>query len=333
MTDALFLTSGDVDDLAEPADYVAAVRDAYRQVGEGAPAEPRTKLVNRDPPGMLTAYTAVLPETGAMGGYTYSAGFGAEDAWFMTPLFDAESGAPLALLDGASMNPFKTGAAGAVAVDALAREDATEIAVIGSGAQARGQLATTATVRDFEAVRVFSPTAENREAFAAEFRDRIDADVSAVESASAALSGADVVITATTASDPVIDDADVEPGTHVTAMGQYHPEKNELPPELVARATYVPDLRARATQDAGSFLAAVEAGLVDAESGVAAELGEVVAGDHPGRTSDDEVTVFDSGGTGIETTAAAHMLYKRASEADRGEPIEFAPASEALTGK
>jgi len=222
---------------------------------------------------MLTTYAAVLPETGAMGGYTYSAGFGAGDAWFMTPLFDAESGEPLALLDGASMNPFKTGAAGAVAVDdALARADATEIAVIGSGAQARGQLATTATVRDFEAVRVFSPTAENREAFAEEFDDRLDADVSAVASASEALDGADVVITATTASEPVIDDADVEPGTHVTAMGQYHPKKNELPPELIARATYVPDIRARAAQDAGSFLAAIEAGLID-EDHVAADLG------------------------------------------------------------
>ncbi|ACM57610.1 ornithine cyclodeaminase family protein [Halorubrum lacusprofundi] len=332
MTDTLFLTSADVDDLAEPADYVAVVRDAYRQIGEGAPAEPRTKLLNREPPGMLTTYAAVLPETGAMGGYTYSAGFGAGDAWFMTPLFDAESGEPLALLDGASMNPFKTGAAGAVAVDALARADATEIAVIGSGAQARGQLATTATVRDFEAVRVFSPTAENREAFAEEFDDRLDADVSAVASASEALDGADVVITATTASEPVIDDADVEPGTHVTAMGQYHPKKNELPPELIARATYVPDIRARAAQDAGSFLAAIEAGLID-EDHVAADLGEVVAGEHPGRTSDDEVTVFDSGGTGIETVAAAHMLYKRASEDGRGQTIDFAPASEALTGK
>ena len=332
MTDALFLTSSEVDDLAEPADYVAVVRDAYRQIGEGAPAEPRTKLVNRDPPGMLTTYAAVLPETGAMGGYTYSAGFGAEDAWFMTPLFDAESGEPLALLDGASMNPFKTGAAGATAVDALARADATDIAVIGSGAQARGQLATTATVREFESVRVFSPTAEHREAFADEFADRIDADVSAVASASDAVAGADVVITATTASDPVIDDADVEPGTHVTAMGQYHPKKNELPPELVARATYVPDIAARAAQDAGSFLTAVEAGLID-EGHVAADLGAVTAGEHPGRTSEDEVTVFDSGGSGVETVAAAHMLYERASEKGRGRTIDFAPASEALTGR
>ncbi|QKY17182.1 ornithine cyclodeaminase family protein [Halorubrum sp. CBA1229] len=332
MTETLFLTSADVDDLAEPADYVAAVRDAYRQIGEGAPAEPRTKLYNRDPPGMLTTYAALLPETGAMGGYTYSAGFGAGDAWFMTPLFDAESGEPLAVLDGASMNPFKTGAAGATAVDALAREDATDVAVIGSGAQARGQLATTATVRDFEAVRVFSPTAEHREAFADEFDDRIEPDISAVPSASAAVAGADVVITATNASDPVVDDADVEPGTHVTSMGQYHPEKNELPPELVARSTYVPDIRERAAQDAGSFLAAVEAGLVG-EDHVAADLGEVVAGGHPGRTSEEEITVFDSGGTGIETVAAAHMLYERASEKGRGQTIDFAPASEALTGR
>ena len=333
MTETLFLSSDDVDDLAEPADYVAAVRDAYRQVGGGAPAEPRTKLFNREPPGMLTTYAALLPETGAMGGYTYSAGFGAGDAWFMTPLFDAESGEPLALLDGASMNPFKTGAAGAVAVDALARDDATELAVIGSGAQARGQVATTATVRAFDAVRVFSPTPENREAFAADFDERLDAEVTAVGSASVALAGADVVITATTASDPVIDDRDVEPGTHVTAMGQYNPEKNELPPELVARATYVPDLRARATQDAGSYLAAVEAGLIAEGEGIAADLGAVVAGDHPGRTSDEEVTVFDSGGTGVETVAAAHMLYERASEKGRGQTIDFAPASEALTGE
>lgn len=332
MTDALFLSHEDVTDLAEPADYVRVVRDAYRQRGEGAAAEPRTKLVNEEPPGMLTTYVAVLPETGVMGGYTYSAGFGARDAWFVTPLFDAESGEPLALLDGASMNPFKTGAAGAVGVDALARSDASEVAVIGSGAQARGQLRATATVRDLDAVRVYSPTTDHREAFATEMRAELDAAVDPVASSAAALDDADVVITATNASEPVVDDATVEPGTHVTAMGQYHPGKNELPPETVARATYVPDLRDRVTRDAGSFIAAMDAGLVD-EDDVHAELGEVVAGVAPGRTSDDEVTVFDSGGTGIETAAAANLLYERAAERDRGTEIPFAPASEALTGR
>jgi len=332
MTDALFLTSEEVDGLATPAEYVEAVREGYRQRGEGAPARPRTRLLNEDPPGMLTDYTAVLPDTGAMGGYMYAAGFGAGDAWFVTPLFDADSGEPLAILDGASMNPFKTGAAGAVAVDALARDDAEEVAVIGTGPQARGQLRTTATVRDLSAVRVFSPTREHRETFAAEFADELAADVTAVEESGRAVRGADVVITATTATTPVFDDEDLADGAHVTAMGQYHPERREVPAGTVARAGYVPDLRERVTTDAGSFIHALDEGLIE-EDHVRAELGEVVAGVAAGRESDGEVTLFDSGGTGIETVAAGHMLYERASEAGLGSTVEFAPASEALTGR
>ncbi|RQG89937.1 ornithine cyclodeaminase family protein [Natrarchaeobius halalkaliphilus] len=331
MTDTLFLTSSDVADLATPAEYVDAVRAGYRQRGNGAPAKPRSKFFRSDPGGMLTSYAAVLPETGAMGGYMYSAGFGAEDAWFMTPLFDATSGAPLALLDGASMNPFKTGAAGAVAVDELAREDADALAVIGSGAQARGQLRTTATVRAFSDVRVYSPTADHRESFAADFDDQLEATVRAVDSSTAAITGADVVITATRADDPVFDGSKLEAGTHVTAMGQYAPERCELDTTTIERATYVPDLRERATFDAGSFLAALDAGVVT-EDHIHAELGEIVAGNARGRTSDDEITVFDSGGTGIETVAAAYMLYEKARAEGIGTEIAFEPASEALTG-
>ncbi|GAA0656675.1 ornithine cyclodeaminase family protein [Salarchaeum japonicum] len=332
MTDARYLASDDVSDLATPADYVEAVRDAYRQRGEGAPAEPRTKLVNDDPPGMFTTYAAVLPDTGAMGGYMYSAGFSERDAWFMTPLFDADSGEPLALLDGASMNPFKTGATGAVGVDALARHDATSVAVIGSGAQARGQLRCTAEVRDLETVWVYSPTKESREAFAGEMNTALDAAVAAVASPDAAIEDADIVITATNAAEPVFDGDHLEDGTHVTAMGQYHPGKRELDATTIERAVYVPDLRARATKDAGSFLHALDEGVVT-EDHIHAELGEVLVGDAPGRTSDDDITVFDSGGTGIETAAAAYMLYERAEEAGRGTTIDISPASDALTGE
>ncbi|SFS81462.1 ornithine cyclodeaminase family protein [Halostagnicola kamekurae] len=332
MTETLFLSSDAIEDLASPAEYVEAVREGYRQRGRGAPADPRSAYFRTDPDGMFTDYAALLPETGAMGGYMYSAGFDAGDAWFVTPLFDAQSGEPLAILDGASMNPFKTGAAGAVAVDSLAREDATTLAVVGTGPQARGQVHTTATVRDFEEVRVYSPTAENRAAFADEFDDQLEASVRAVSSSEAAVSGADVVITATTSTEPVFDGEHLEPGAHVTAMGQYHPDKRELDATTIERSTYVPDLRERVSQDAGSFIAAREAGRVSDEH-VHAELGDVVAGTEPGRTAADEITVFDSGGTGIETVAAASLLYERALENDRGTPIPFAPASEALTGR
>jgi alanine dehydrogenase len=332
MTETLVLTSDDVAGLAEMDEFVDAVRDGYRQRGRGAPAKPRTTLMNDEPTGMLTGYSAILPETGAMGGYMYSAGFGAADAWFMTPLFDAESGAPLALIDGASMNPFKTGAVGAVGLDALAREDATSLAIIGSGAQARGQLKAAVTVRDIETVSVFSPTKESRESFAAEMNEALSASVAAVASSAAAVEDSDIVITATTASEPVFDGDILEDGTHVTAMGQYHPKKRELDVKTVERATYVPDLRERATQDAGSFLAAVESGAVD-EDHIHAELGEVVAGEKPGRESADEITVFDSGGTGIETVASAYMLYEKAREEGLGSTISLSPASEALTGE
>ncbi|WP_135826603.1 ornithine cyclodeaminase family protein [Halorussus ruber] len=332
MTEAVFLTSEEVAGLASPAEYVEAVREGYRQRGEGAPARPRAKLTNADPPGMLTDYSAILPETGAMGGYMYAAGFGEEDAWFMTPLFDAESGEPLALLDGASMNPFKTGAAGAVGTDALAREDAETLAVIGAGSQARGQLRAIDTVRDLESVWVYSPTKESREEFAAEMNEQIDPSVAAVASSAAAVEEADIVVTATTAGDPVFDGDLLAAGTHVTAMGQYHPNKRELDARTIERAKYVPDLRDRVEQDAGSFIAALDEGAIS-EDHVHAELGEVVAGEAPGRESDEEITVFDSGGTGIETVASAHMLYEKAKDEGLGSEISFAPASEALTGR
>lgn len=331
MTDALFLRNEDVVDLATPSEYVEAVGKAYRERGEGAQAEPRTLLGNDDPPGLMTGYLAVLPETGAMGGYTYAAGFGGRDAHFVLPLFDVESGEPLAVLDGAGMNPYKTGAAGAVGVDALAREDASTLGIIGSGTQARGQLLATATVRDLENVAVYSPTEEHREAFAEEMDDRLDATVEAVESSARAVTDSDIVVTATNASEPVFDGGDLSEGAHVTAMGQYHPKKRELDEETVARSTYVVDLYGRLEQDAGAYIAARESGTIP-DDHVHAELGEVVAGAKPGRQSPSEITVFDSGGTGIETVAAAKLLYDRVREQGLGERIEFAPASEAFVG-
>lgn len=329
MTEALFLRSDEIEGLATSEEYVSAVRKGYRQVGEGAPAEPRTTLPNADPPGMLTSYSAILPETGVMGGYTYSAGFGAGDAWFITPIFDPGSGKPLAILDGAYMNPFKTGAVGAVGIDALARSDATSLAVIGSGRQARGQLVSAATVRDFDRVTVYSPTKAHRESFAATMNDELEPTVAAVASSAAAVEGADVVITATKADNPVFDSDHLADGTHVTAMGQYNPEKREIDGSTVQRAVYVPDLRARAFQDAGAFLKAMDEGLVD-EDHIHAELGDVITGSAEGRSSAEDVTVFDSGGTAIETVAVAHLLYEKASAAGRGSTIDFAPASRAM---
>lgn len=331
MSEVRYLNGKEVADLATPAEYVEAVRAAYAERGNGADAQPRTKLTREDIAGMMTGYLSILPEKGYMGGYMYAAGFGSSDAWFVTPLFDAADGDLVSIIDGASMNPFKTGATGAVAIDELARTDATDLAIIGTGSQARGQLITAATVRELDTVRVFSPTAESREAFVTEFDTKLTATVEAVPSSRDAIQGADIIITATTASEPVIEDEHIDPGTHITAMGQYDPAKRELEGDTIARATYVPDLRERAFQDAGSFLHALDAGLVN-EDHIHAELGDVVSGNAAGRSTSEEITVFDSGGTGIETIGAASMLFEKAQAADLGTMIEFFPASEVMIG-
>ncbi|WP_318568013.1 ornithine cyclodeaminase family protein [Salinigranum marinum] len=332
MRGALYLSSEDVAGLATTTDFVDAVRRAYRERGDGAPTHPRVTLRRDEPAGLLNSYTAILPDTGVAGGYVYTAGFADGEARLTTPLFDAETGAVLAIVDGAYLNTYKTGAAGAVAVDALARPDATTVAVVGSGAQARGQLRAVATVREFEAARVFSPTPAHREQFADEMTDVTGLPVEACDSAAAAVDGADVVVTATNASEPVVASDDLADGAHVNAIGQYDPEKRELDAETIRRATYVPDLRERVFQDAGAFLQAREAGVVD-DDHIHAELGAVVAGHAPGRTSPDKLTVFDSGGTALETLAAAALCYRKAEAAGRGRRIEFADASEVYEGK
>jgi alanine dehydrogenase len=328
MPGVTFLRHEDVADSADAAEYVEAVEDAYRERGEGSPAEPRTKLVSEDPSGMLTSYLAILPDTGVMGGYTYAAGF-ESGTMFVTPLYDAEEGRLLALIDGAHMNPYKTGAVGAVGVDALSRTDASELGLIGAGSQARGQLRATATVRDLTDVKVYSPTPASRKSFAKEFDDQLSADVRPVETSAAAVEDSDVVITATTSHEPVFDGDRLSPGTHLTAMGQYHPERRELDAETIRRSVYVPDLRKRIHSDAGSFIQAREADVVD-DDHVHAELGDVVAGNAPGRESDDDITVFDSGGNAIETVAGANLLYEKAHTSNAGMELPYTTSDDAF---
>lgn len=332
MVDAVFIDSDDVAGRADAGEFVDAVREAYRQRGDGAPTRPRLTLRHDDPPGLFNSYSAILPETGVMGGYMYAAGFGDHDARFTTPLFDVETGRPLAVVDGAPLNTYKAGATGAVAVDALACEDASTLAVIGSGAQALGQLRAIVTVRDIERVEIYSTTPTHRETFAADASNAFDVTAVPAESSTEAVRDADIVVTATTASEPVVSDEAIGDGTHVNLIGQYDPDKREIEAATVARAKYVPDLRERAFQDAGAFLLARDAGVID-DDHVYAELGEVVAGKVPGRESDHEVTVFDSGGTALETVAAAYLLYEKAVEDGRGTPIRFASASEVYEGK
>src|SRR5712692_4277341 len=207
-------------------------------------------------------------------------------------LFRAETGEPLAMMDGRLITEMRTAAVSAVATQHLARAEASVLAILGSGVQARSHLEALRLVRPFREVRVWSP--RNARAFAERH------DVRATVSPEDAVSGADVVVVATSSRVPVLCGRWLSPGTHVNAIGAVRPDWRELDDELLAGARLYVESREAARQESGDVMAAGE---------VVGEIGEVVAGVQPGRRSADETTLFKSVGVAVEDVAAAALVY------------------------
>lgn len=210
-------------------------------------------------------------------------------------LFNPETGEPLLSLDGRLITEVRTAAVSAVATRHLARPDARVLAILGAGVQARSHLTALRLVRDFREVRVWSP--RRARAFAEEF------GVLAAATAEEAVRGADVVVTATTSRTPVLAGEWLAPGTHVNAVGAARPDWRELDDEVMRRARVYVDSYDAARKESGDVIAGGE---------VVAELGEVIAGTKPGRSSPDEVTLFKSLGLAVEDVATAALLARKA---------------------
>jgi ornithine cyclodeaminase len=235
-------------------------------------------------------------------------------------LFDGETGAPRALLDASAVTEIRTAAVSGVATRLLARADATELAILGSGVQARSHLEAMAKVRPFARARVWSRTAEHARALAAEASAPFP--VEAVPSAEEAVRGADVVVTATSSREPIVERAWLEPGTHVNAVGSSIPTARELDAETVAAASLFADTRESMLNEGGDYLLAVREAGIGPEH-IRAELGELLVGAHEGRRSPDELTVFKSLGIGVEDLAAAELVYARARESGGGTAVAW----------
>lgn len=235
---------------------------------------------------------------------------------------DAETGAPAAVMDGTYLTALRTGAASGAATDLLAREDAQVAAIFGAGAQGRTQLEGVCAVRPIEEVWVYDIAAGQASAYAKEMSERLLLPVKVADTPGDAVRRADVICTATTSSSPVFDDADVRPGTHVNAVGAYTPEMQEIPPETILRAKVVIDHHEAALAEAGDLLIPMEQGLMSADH-IYAELGEIVAGDRPGRETAGEVTIFKSVGVAVQDVAAAGAVLKAARRLDLGREVRL----------
>ncbi|GAA3435561.1 ornithine cyclodeaminase family protein [Kutzneria kofuensis] len=236
-------------------------------------------------------------------------------------LVDGTTGQPLALVDGTVITELRTAAVSALATERLARADARTLAVIGAGVQATAHLEALQGVREWDDVRVHSRTPERGQQLVKQ-AEAWGLPVRWAPSAAEAADGADVICTATSSCSPVIPSDAVGPGTHITAVGAFGATCRELPTEVVVRATLFADSHASVLAEAGDVLIPIGEGRLPADPPLT-EIGRVLAGDHPGRTDDDEVTVFKSLGLPVEDVAACTLVYDRALAAGAGQDVDF----------
>ncbi len=294
-------------------DMLDAVEAAYRDVASGrdrSPLRSRVELPNGDlllmpgirdgAAGASVKLVTVTPANASRGLPTIHA---------LVAWFDAETGRPLALIDGETLTAMRTGAASGVATRLLSRTDASALAIIGAGGQAEWQLRAVLAARPIRRALVYARDPSARDAFAGRMAEVAGIEVAAAGSAEEAVRGADVICCATTSSEPVFDAAWVAPGAHVNGIGAYRLGMVELPPELMARAELVAvDSRGAAMAEAGDVVAAIERGLV-AEDGLV-EIGSV-GPDWVATRSAESITVFKSVGLAAQDVAAAELITDR----------------------
>lgn len=239
-------------------------------------------------------------------------------------VLDPETGQAIALLEGSSVTAIRTGAAGGAAIDLLSRPESRVVAVFGAGAQGRTQLEAACTVRNIETAWVFDADAAKAQAFAEEMSARggITKDIRVATSPAQALENADIICTATTSRTPVFRDHDVRLGTHISAVGSYLPEMQEVPAETLQRARIFVDSRSAALEEAGDLIQPMRAGLFD-ESHICGELGDVVMGGINGRQSHEEITYFKSVGVAVQDAMAAQVALNNARKLNIGTEVDF----------
>jgi len=237
-------------------------------------------------------------------------------------LFSSETGELTAIENASAITAIRTAAVSAVATNILARRDAGVLAIIGAGIQGRAHLEAVSQVRNLTGVRVADKMIERTQKFVEEMRPRYSFPIHATKSIEEAVKGADVVVTVTNSSEPVIHRDWIAPGTHINAVGACIPTAREIDSRTMAVSKMFVDKRESTLQEAGDYLLALKEGAIGPDH-IRAEIGEVLIGAKPGRESDEEITLFKSLGLAVEDLAAAEYVYRKAKEKNLGLSVEF----------
>jgi ornithine cyclodeaminase len=237
-------------------------------------------------------------------------------------LFEAQRGRLLAMMDATSITAIRTAAVSGVATRLLARQDAGDLAIVGSGVQARTHLEAMRIARKIRRVRVASQNLERAKAFAARESGKQEIAIEPVASVREAVAGADIICTVTSSREPVLLGEWVSPGAHINAVGSSVPSARELDTATVVRSRLYVDRRESALNEAGDFLIPKSEGAVS-DAHVIGEIGEVLTGRAAGRRAPDEVTLFKSLGLAVEDVASALLIYDKAKASGAGRFLDF----------
>jgi alanine dehydrogenase len=315
---ALFLREADVEQLITMPMTIELIERVHREYSTGNAIDlPRERT--RLPKAALHILQGAVPSAGVFGYKAYTSS--REGIRFLVYMFSAERGSLEAIVEANLLGMTRTGAAGGVAAKWLAREDAKVVGVFGSGWQAQGQIEALSVVRKLERVKVYSRHADRLAAFCARMRERLSLDVVPCASPEETVRGSDIVVTVTTAATPVFNGEWLAPGTHVNAAGSNSLLRREIDELTVGKANpVVVDSRPSAVKEAGDLLPLLEKGRLHA--GALTELGEVIAGLRPGRTSPEQVTLFESQGMAIQDLIIASELTRLARERGIGSTLD-----------
>lgn len=312
----LFLREEDVAQLLTMDEALAAVEEAFRLHGLGL-ADNRPRQRPRLRRSILQVMPAAVPGMG-LGLKAYSVG--TKGVRFVVLLWNEETGDLEAVIEANKMGQIRTGAASGVATKYLARTDAATVGMFGCGGQAGSQLEAVCAVRPIERVWVYSRTPAHRERFAVEWSEILSIPVEAVAEPRDVVTEADIVITITTAAEPLFDGDWLRPGTHINAAGSNRASAQEIDSRTVQRANLITiDDWQQGHVEAGDLITPVQEGLIGWEDVI--EVGEVVAGQVPGRQDDTAITLFESLGIALEDVAVARHVCDKALEVGAGEPM------------
>jgi ornithine cyclodeaminase/alanine dehydrogenase-like protein (mu-crystallin family) len=324
----LIINRSQVRELLPMADCIEAVAEALAALARGDGRQPlRRGMFTPDGSGILALMPGFINRPAALGVkviavFDHEPESELESHQGGVMLFDPDNGLPLALLEAGSITEIRTAAASAVATDRLARSDACDVAILGTGTQARSHVEAMLAVRDVSRLRVWGRTTAHAERLADEESSRWGTVIEVAPNVPDAIEGADIVCTTTSSVDPILPGELLREGMHINAVGASVPTYRELDTEAVRRSRLFTDRRESLVNEAGEYQLALKEGAIG-EDHLQAEIGEVLIGRHPGRTSDTEITLFRSLGLAVEDLAAARLIYTRAVERGVGTRIDL----------